>query len=113
MEDDEYKLICDRRFNDSNYTVNDQDFHYNVVNEFERQGWRIESVYLGNPMHHDGKYVLINNAFVGKQRLLLFFNRSNTARMAPTPSIPSTSAARNSRSTTLSHSPRRAYRNYL
>ena len=31
----------------SNYAVNDQDFHYNVVKEFERHGWRIESVYLG------------------------------------------------------------------
>ena len=61
----------------SNYAVNDQDFHYNVVKEFERHGWRIESVYLGIPMHHDEKYLLINNAFAGKQRLMPFFNRSN------------------------------------
>ena len=61
----------------SNYAVNDQDFHYNVVKEFERHGWRIESVYLGNPMRHDEKYLLINNAFAGKQRLMPFFNRSN------------------------------------
>lgn len=61
----------------SNYAVNDQDFHYNVVREFERQGWRVESVYLGNPMHHHEKYLLINNAFAGKQRLMPFFNRSN------------------------------------
>lgn len=61
----------------SNYAVNDQDFHYNVVKEFERRGWRVESVYLGNPMHHDEKYLLINNAFAGKQRLMPFFNRSN------------------------------------
>lgn len=61
----------------SNYAVNDQDFHYNVVKEFERSGWRVESVYLGNPMHHDEKYLLINNAFAGKQRLMPFFNRSN------------------------------------
>ena len=61
----------------SNYAVNDQDFHYNVVKEFERRGWRVESVYLGNPMHHHEKYLLINNAFAGKQRLMPFFNRSN------------------------------------
>lgn len=57
-----------------------------MVKEFERRGWRIESVYLGNrlaafaernPMHHDEKYLLINNAFAGKQRLMPFFNRSN------------------------------------
>jgi len=28
-------------------------------------------------MHHDEKYLLINNAFAGKQRLMPFFNRSN------------------------------------
>ena len=61
----------------SNYAVNDQDFHYNVVREFERHGWRVESMYLGNPMHHNEKYLLINNAFAGKQRLMPFFNRSN------------------------------------
>ena len=61
----------------SNYAVNDQDFHWAVVHEFERHGWRIESVYLGNPMRHDEKYLLINNAFAGKQRLMPFFNRTN------------------------------------
>lgn len=61
----------------SNYAVNDQDFHYNVVKDFERRGWRVESVYLGTPMHHHEKYLLINNAFAGKQRLTPFFNRSN------------------------------------
>ncbi|MDE6756265.1 MAG: hypothetical protein K2J66_03880, partial [Muribaculaceae bacterium] len=61
----------------SNYAVNEQDFHYNVIKEFERRGWRVESVYLGSPMHHHEKYLLINNAFAGKQRLMPFFNRSN------------------------------------
>ena len=61
----------------SNYAVNDQDFHWTVRHEFERHGWRVESVYLGNPMRHDEKYLLINQAFAGKQRLMPFFNRSN------------------------------------
>ena len=61
----------------SNYAVNDEDFHFNVVREFEKHGWRVESVYLGNPMAHHEKYLLINNAFAGKQRLMPFFNRSN------------------------------------
>ena len=61
----------------SSYAVNNQDFHYNVVKEFERHGWRVESVYLGNPMHKHEKYLLINNAFAGKQRLMPFFNREN------------------------------------
>lgn len=61
----------------SNYAVNDQDFRWVVVHEFERQGWRVETVYLGNPMRHDEKYLLINQGFAGKQRLMPFFNRSN------------------------------------
>ena len=61
----------------SNYAVNEQDFRWVVVHEFERQGWRVEAVYLGNPMRHDEKYLLINQGFAGKQRLMPFFNRSN------------------------------------
>ena len=61
----------------SNYAVNEQDYRWWVVHEFERRGWRCEAVYLGNPMRHDEKYLLINQGFAGKQRLVPFFNRSN------------------------------------
>ena len=61
----------------SNYAVNEQDFRWWVVHEFERHGWQCESVYLGNPMRQDEKYLLINQGFAGKQRLVPFFNRSN------------------------------------
>ena len=37
----------------------------------------LEAVYLGNPMRHDEKYLLINQGFAGKQRLMPFFNRQN------------------------------------
>lgn len=36
--------------------------------KFERHGWTVEAVYIGNPMRHDEKYMLINQAFAGKQR---------------------------------------------
>ena len=61
----------------SNYAVNDQDFHYVIVTEFERHGWEVVDVNLGNPMKHDEKYLLINQAFAGKLRLMPFFNRQN------------------------------------
>ena len=61
----------------ANYAVNDQDFHWVVCHEFERHGWQVEDVYLGNPMRHDEKYLLINQGFAGKQRLMPFFNRQN------------------------------------
>ena len=61
----------------SNYAVNEQDFHWVIIHEFERHGWSVIDVYLGNPMRHDEKYLLINQAFAGKQRLMPFFNRQN------------------------------------
>ena len=61
----------------SNYAVNEQDFRWVIIHEFERHGWQVIDVYLGNPMRHDEKYLLINQAFAGKQRLMPFFNRQN------------------------------------
>ena len=61
----------------SNYTVNDQDFHWVVVHELERHGWSVQDAYLGNPMRHDEKYLLINQGFSGKQRLMPYINRQN------------------------------------
>ena len=60
-----------------NYAVNDQDFRWVIIHEFERHGWRVEDVYLGNPMRHDETYLIINQGFAGKQRLMPFFNRQN------------------------------------
>ena len=61
----------------ANYAVNDQDFHWGICHEFERHGWNVVDVYLGIPMKHSEKYLLINQAFAGKQRLMPFFNRQN------------------------------------
>ncbi len=61
----------------SNYAVNEQDVRWWVIHELERHGWQVEAVYLGNPMRHDEKYLLINQAFAGRQRLMPFFNRTN------------------------------------
>lgn len=61
----------------ANYAVNDQDFHWVICNEFQQHGWEVQDVYLGAPMRHDEKYLLINQAFAGKQRLTPFFNRQN------------------------------------
>lgn len=61
----------------SNYAVNEQDFRWVIIHEFERHGWTVIDIYLGNPMRHDEKYLLINQGFAGKQRLMPFFNRQN------------------------------------
>ncbi len=61
----------------SNYAVNEQDFRWVIVHEFEAHGWQVLPVYIGPPMRHDEKYLLINQAFQGKQRLTPYFNRQN------------------------------------
>lgn len=60
----------------SNYAVNNQDIFWTVCHEFERWGWRVEPVYLGNPMPHHEKYLLINSALAGRERLVPMINRS-------------------------------------
>ena len=56
----------------------------NVINsfyvKFERHGWTVVAVYIGPPMRPDEKYLLISQAFAGKQRLMPFINRQNFQR---------------------------------
>ena len=61
----------------SNYAVNEQDFRWVVIHEFERHGWHVQDVYIGNPMKHHEKYLEINEAFAGRRRLMPFLNRQN------------------------------------
>lgn len=61
----------------SNYAVNSVDFRYTIINEFEKRGWHVVAIPLGNPMRHDEKYNLINRGFAGLNRLTPYFNRQN------------------------------------
>ena len=61
----------------SNYAVNEEDFHWVIKNNFEMHGWTVNDVYLGNPMKHDEKYLLINQGFAGRNTLMPMFNRQN------------------------------------
>lgn len=61
----------------SNYAVNDEDFHFVVCQEFRRHGWDVIDVYMGVPMRHEEKHLLINQAFLGRQRLMPMINRQN------------------------------------
>ena len=65
----------------SNYAVNDQDFHWVVVYEFERRGWSVQDVYLGNPMRHDEKYLLINQGFFRQATLDALLQPPNVVQM--------------------------------
>lgn len=58
----------------SNYAVNDQDFRYVIQHELTRHGWRVTPVYIGHPMNHAEKHLLINQGFAGNNRLTPYFN---------------------------------------
>lgn len=61
----------------SNYAVNREDFQYVVRSSFLRHGWRCNNVYIGNPMKHIEKYLLINRMFAGQARLTPYINEQN------------------------------------
>lgn len=61
----------------SNYAVNSQDFQWVVRNSFEKHGWRVIPKYIGAPMKHHEKYLLINEGFAGRRTMTPFFNRQN------------------------------------
>ena len=65
----------------SNYAVNDEDFMSVVCDEFEKQGWRITPVYIGNPMKHSEKWLLISQGFKGQSGLIPMINSSNNEEL--------------------------------
>ena len=60
-----------------NYAVNDEDFRWVIKNAFREKGWRVNEVYIGKPMRHIEKQLLINRMFAGKAKLKVMINREN------------------------------------
>lgn len=55
---------------------------YDIIHdEFRDAGWRVVDKYLGNPMEHMKKHLIINNAFQGKERLMALINRDNNPEL--------------------------------
>lgn len=50
----------------SNYAVNEDDFASVICSQFEKNGWQVDSKYLGNPVRHYEKYLIIDQAFKGQ-----------------------------------------------
>lgn len=65
----------------NNYAVNDEDFMTVVCDEFEKQGWSVEPVYIGNPMKHMEKWLLISQAFKGQSGLFPRINKENNEEL--------------------------------
>lgn len=61
----------------SNYAVNDQDFRWVIIHQLELHGWRVRPVFIGRPIGHLEKQMLINRGLEGRARLQPFFNEQN------------------------------------
>lgn len=59
----------------SNYAVNESDFAETIITTFERNGWYVTGVPIGNPMNHVEKHKLINMSLRGQEGLIPMFNR--------------------------------------
>lgn len=55
---------------------------YNIVHEeFRKHGWYVKDKYLSNPMPHDKKHRLINEAFEGREDLVPMINADNNEEL--------------------------------
>lgn len=61
----------------SNYAVDKHDFKWVIEHCFQREGWRVRAVYLGNPMRHSDKYLIVNDSFTGARALTTYINQDN------------------------------------
>ncbi len=61
--------------------ANPTTYHSVVHDSFTRFGWEVTDVYIGQPKRHDMKYLMINQAFKGRQRLTPYLNRHNNEEL--------------------------------
>lgn len=63
----------------SNYAVNQEDFRYVIESRFSHNGWNCQPVYIGQPLHHQEKHLLINRMFDGQsdRGIVPYFNADN------------------------------------
>ena len=61
----------------TNYAVGDDDFASVICLEFERLGWSVNRVHLGNPVPHKDKHMMIFQAMKGQRWLFPLFNKPN------------------------------------
>jgi hypothetical protein len=61
----------------TNYAVGQDDFAAVICAEYERLGWSVERVHLGNPVPHRDKHRMIHLALKGQKYLYPMFNKPN------------------------------------
>lgn len=63
----------------SNYAVGGDDFHTTVTNGLRALGWIVREAYIGKPMFHMEKHLLINRSLDHLTELCPYFNEDNCA----------------------------------
>lgn len=61
----------------SNYAVSDEDFASVICEQFEKNGWNIHRVHIGNPLKHHEKYLMLDQALKGQKYLFPMINQPN------------------------------------
>lgn len=61
----------------SNYAVSDIDFHKVIIDRLQKHRYNVTPVYIGRPMNHAQKHLLINQGFKGQGRLTPYINEEN------------------------------------
>lgn len=65
----------------SNYALNEDDFASAICEEFYKQGWTVNRVHIGNPIHHKEKHLMIDQALKGQKYLFPVFNKPNNEEL--------------------------------
>lgn len=61
----------------NNYALQNEDFHNYITFYLEDHGWMVDDVYIGRPMQHIEKMLLINRMLQGKAKHLVLINEEN------------------------------------
>lgn len=61
----------------SNYAVSEEDFASVICSQFEKNGWSVTRVHIGNPIKHHEKYLMLDQAFKGQRYLFPQINQPN------------------------------------
>ena len=67
----------DSTFVGNNYALQNDDFHAAIESQLRRRGWQVRAVYIGNPMGHIDKNLLINRMFHGRANHQVLINKDN------------------------------------
>lgn len=67
----------DATFVGNNYALHNDDFHSHVEKRLRRAQWNVRAVFIGRPMNHLEKNLLINRMFRGRANHQVLINRDN------------------------------------